>query len=137
MFSFAALSGRAPATGPRPFRPNPLNAYCWFTLEQGNYGSLQFSASSEKEEEESLEVATGPAAPAAGTAAHRIKGRIQYRDTREELTTIKNDPSALRDVFVAKFVDSYGRAAAEMVRRTIEESGVFFEVITYMKCMKC
>lgn len=65
---------------------------------------------------EGLEPATGAGAPAEGVPVHKIAGTIKYNDPREELVSIKEDPSAVRDVIVAKFIDVHGRASAEMVR---------------------
>lgn len=109
----AALSGRGEEAS--SFRPSPLNTFCWFHLEEGSKGTLQFPLASEGAALEGAEVATGTVAPTEGLPVHKIAGRIQYRDRREELSSIKNDPSAVRDVVVAKFVDYQGRASAEMV----------------------
>ena len=45
-----------------------------------------------------------------------LTGTIAYDDTRSELLSIQNDPSAIRDTIVASFVDKRGRVAAETVR---------------------
>ncbi|CDJ38129.1 hypothetical protein, conserved [Eimeria tenella] len=108
-----ALSGRGEEAS--SFRPSPLNTFCWFHLEEGSKGTLQFPLVSEWAALEGAEAATGAVAPTEGLPVHKIAGRIHYRDRREELSTIKNDPSAVRDVVVAKFVDYQGRASAEMM----------------------
>lgn len=111
---FAALSGRQKGASIK-FRPSPLNTNCWFNIEDGNRGTLQFPILSEETALEGLQPATGTGAPAEGIPVHKIPGQIKYNDPREELVSIKEDPSAVHDVIVAKFIDIHGRAHAEMV----------------------
>ncbi|CDJ48117.1 hypothetical protein, conserved [Eimeria brunetti] len=110
-----ALSGRQ-ETASTTFRPSPLSTSCWFHLDEGNKGTLQFPIVSETAAIEGLEPATGAGALAEGIPVHKIPGQIQYNDRREELASIQQDPSAVREVIVAKFLDVHGRASAEMVR---------------------
>lgn len=112
--AFSALSGRQEGKSTK-FRPPPLNTSCWFHLEEGNRGTLQFPIVSEGVAIEGIQPATGAGAPAEGIPAHKIPGHIKYNDPREELASIQDDPAAVRDVIVAKFFDVYGRAPAEMV----------------------
>ncbi|KAL8451645.1 hypothetical protein Emed_001807 [Eimeria media] len=122
-----ALAGRAQgAEG--GFRPSPLQTSCWFNVEKDNSGTLQFPIVEAARGEAQSSMAMGPAAPVTGVPVHIVRGRINYRNTREELRSIKNDPSAVRDVMVARFIYSQGRAAAELVGvRTRSTTGVMLE----------
>ncbi|KAL8429312.1 hypothetical protein ACSSS7_006677 [Eimeria intestinalis] len=121
--SDAALAGRAQGIE-GGFRPSPLQTSCWFQVERDNIGTLQFPIVEAARGQAQTSVAMGPAAPATGVPVHVVRGRINYRNTREELKSIKNDPSAVRDVMVARFVYTQGRAAAELTRAT---TGVMLE----------
>ncbi|KAL8446784.1 hypothetical protein Emag_004545 [Eimeria magna] len=118
-----ALAGRAQgAEG--GFRPSPLQTSCWFQVEKDNVGNLQFPIVEAARGEAQSSMAMGPAAPVAGVPVHVVRGRINYRNSRDELRSIKNDPSAVRDVMVARFLYTQGRAAAELTRTT---SGIMLE----------
>ncbi|KAL8275228.1 hypothetical protein Esti_000812 [Eimeria stiedai] len=97
------------------FRPSPLQTSCWFLVEHDNVGNLQFPISESARGQAQSSTAMGPAAPVTGLPVHVVHGRITYRNSREELRSIKNDPSAVRDVMVARFVYTQGRAAAELL----------------------
>ncbi|OEH77292.1 rhoptry neck protein [Cyclospora cayetanensis] len=106
-----ALAGQK-TTPQRSSRPSPLDTNCWFSVTEANKGTLKFVTMDAKELETSIE---GLAVPAEGIPTYEIPGQVMYRDRREELRSIINEPSAVRDVIVAKFVDQSGRAAAEMM----------------------
>ncbi|KAL8428125.1 hypothetical protein Efla_005828 [Eimeria flavescens] len=106
--------GRATGRG-SPFRPSPLQSACWFRVDRENVGTLQFPLAEGSRGAEQITASSGPSAPVSGLPVYEVQGRINYRDTREELASITNDPTAVRDVIVARFLLSQGRASAELM----------------------
>ncbi|CDJ57471.1 hypothetical protein, conserved [Eimeria maxima] len=101
-------------SGKRAFKPDPLDCTSTFRVEEGNKGVLSFYVLADSRR-------GGAEAPQEHpnfserqlTPAITVRGTIEYDDTRKELLSIQNDPNAIRDAFVAHFMEKRGRVAAE------------------------
>lgn len=119
MCAIAKCSGLAGLVGtPEGFHPDPLTAISFFEVLKGNEGVLQFPIAAEGIVGAAL--ASGPAAPPGTKFVFRVEGRISYRNEREELQHITNDPMAVHDTIVGFFADSKGRVNAEIVSNAME-----------------
>ncbi|XP_026191273.1 uncharacterized protein LOC34619717 [Cyclospora cayetanensis] len=102
--------------GKRIAKPDPLDCTSRFKIKESNHGTLVFYlASGQRAGEKSGTRDPTLAAQRELSPAIELEGKLEYNDERKELSSIQNDPTAIRDTITAHFVEKQGRVTAETI----------------------
>ncbi|OEH77475.1 hypothetical protein cyc_02950 [Cyclospora cayetanensis] len=97
-------------------KPDPLDCTSRFKIKESNHGTLVFYlASGQRAGEKSGTRDPTLAAQRELSPAIELEGKLEYNDERKELSSIQNDPTAIRDTITAHFVEKQGRVTAETI----------------------